>query len=131
MDTGNDEILEAREEEAIKLKSATHYYVAKICESEAEKLQRNIQKQAVAVINQSFFSWIETYATDIEAFCKHRQKVIVNPSDILLFARKNKDLVEKLEGMVDTTTKTKKRTKKDKEKDGETTKPPKKKQKTS
>lgn len=91
--------MEKKEEiDDLKLKSECHYFVARLCEEYAARLDRNISKHSVATINEVLVNFISAYAHDIENFTLHGQRTVARSADVLLFARRNPRLFDELGG---------------------------------
>jgi centromere protein S len=107
------------ESEKQKLKAAVHFFVSKICENEAKKMNMRISKMSMAVFSEVLVGFAEGLAKDIELFARHAKRSTIKPEDVLLFARKSKELSAKLTQMnseLQTAAESRKRGRKRKEK---------------
>ncbi|XP_003740967.1 centromere protein S [Galendromus occidentalis] len=97
----------------LRYQAAVQYSVGKILETSAKEVTRDaygeplpsikFSREVIAAAGLLVFQKFPILATDLEAFAKHakRQKVITD--DVLLCARRNSDLVAKLESIAKST----------------------------
>lgn len=107
---GVDEELSDDYENVVKtkrLKAAVHYTTGKICEDCEADLEIKYTPQFIASVSETIFRCSERMAIDLEAFAKHGKRTTINSDDVLLLARKTKNLASYMRDLKDSLTATK------------------------
>ena len=103
MDDNVDELYNSEQEDSetlkenARIKSALYYSIGRMCEMESEKNNVSFSKEYLASLTELVFSQGELIANDLEAFCRHGKRTVINMDDVKLIARKNEKLSEILE----------------------------------
>ena len=92
----NKEIIDDCKEN-VRIKSALYYAIGKMCEQQLNEKKMTFTKGYLASLNQVVFSQGELIARDLESFCRHAKRTIVNMDDVKMVARRNENLTEILD----------------------------------
>lgn len=87
-------------EEKPKIKATLYHLIGKICDSETSLKNKTFSKEYLASLAEVVFAQGELFANDMEAFCRHSKRTIINMDDVKLIARRNGSLVEQLDQQV-------------------------------
>uniref|UniRef100_A0A6S8F0G9 Centromere protein S n=1 Tax=Aureoumbra lagunensis TaxID=44058 RepID=A0A6S8F0G9_9STRA len=87
------------DEKILALRSALVHAVGKICESE-----RGLEMEPATVATLSFVveQYMKILATDLPAFASHAKRSSISVDDVLLVARRNPDVLARLNDYVET-----------------------------
>ncbi|CAH8588415.1 unnamed protein product [Dicrocoelium dendriticum] len=75
-------------------KAGLHYKCTKVAEDLSKSHNCNIDSDVVCLATETLFRYYEVLATDLEAFAKHGRRTVINVEDVLLFVRRNPQLVK-------------------------------------
>eukprot|EP01088_Endostelium_zonatum_P015075 TRINITY_DN3547_c0_g1_i1.p1 TRINITY_DN3547_c0_g1~~TRINITY_DN3547_c0_g1_i1.p1 ORF type:complete len:230 (+),score=93.85 TRINITY_DN3547_c0_g1_i1:19-708(+) len=99
---GDEGKLEVDLEKVKQIKSGLHYYIAKICEEEANKMEIGLSRQTVNILNELVFEKAtQVYSSDLESFAKHARRATIQPDDVKLLARRQPQILSQLEKILE------------------------------
>jgi len=84
-----------------RLKTSLHYTVGELSTEKGRDLGIEFDKSVVAAVSSITHQYIQTCATDLQAFAKHAKRAVIQPDDVLLLTRRNPDLEKSLSQFAD------------------------------
>ncbi|KAK8789632.1 hypothetical protein WA171_001723, partial [Blastocystis sp. BT1] len=81
-------------------KQSFYYTVAQICSQEGKDTYFEVTNDGVACMCEVVMKYAELFAKDLEAFSAHAKRTTVTPQDVRLVARRQPNIVSKLDEIV-------------------------------
>ncbi|KAK8792453.1 hypothetical protein WA588_004949, partial [Blastocystis sp. NMH] len=82
------------------VRQSIYYTVAQICQHEGETAHFNVSSDGMAYLCEAVLQFADGFAKDLEAFCAHAKRTTVTPQDVRLAARRQPQIVAKLDEIV-------------------------------
>jgi len=92
----------SRSNDLERLKTSLHYTVGELSKERGKELQVEFDKQLVAAVSSITHQYLDTCASDLQAFAKHAKRTVVQPEDVVLLTRRNPDLEKSITAFAET-----------------------------
>lgn len=100
----DDEFMYAQEgdlKELNALREKTHYCLGQYCDRLGEERNATFSKEYVYCLSELIFTMMEGLSVDLERFARHAKRSTIHHDDILLCARKNQDMEQRLNSFIE------------------------------